>query len=626
MKQVGISAQALLRRRTWVSAIVQAGVIFASLFFAWLLRFEFTLPQKQLLGWSALLLIAIRLVFIRVFHLLHGWWSYAGIYDAVAVLKATAAGSAVFFLVLRYLLRNTGFPLSIYLMEFVLTATALCMVRVVSRLFAEAVSTVSDIDRVLVVGAGFAAQMLLRELKQNGDFQVVGCVDDDPSKARVRVLGVKVLGTVDALPDLVQRLSATEILIAVPSATSREMRRIVEICERAGVRFRTIPGMRELIKGVSTASQLRQVQPEDLLNRDAVAIDVSAVSKQISGRGVMITGAAGSIGSELCRQILDFSPSELLCVDINENGTFFLEQELSHHPLAKRVRYVVADVGNPDRMQQVLACHSISIVFHAAAYKHVGVMEVNVTTAIRNNIFALMALLRVSEAAGCSHFVMISSDKAVNPTSVMGCTKRIGELILASRPSPMRCLSVRFGNVLGSNGSVIPVFQEQLRKGFPITITHPEITRYFMTINEAVSLVLEAAVVGKGRDILVLDMGEPVKIVDLARTIIRLSGKSLDEIEIKFTGLRKGEKLYEELFYADEKPITSSCSKVTRTAGQVQSWQSLNAQLEKLRLALSYADANHLRQTLAEIVPQYKFQSSISWTRSMAQPSTTTTQ
>lgn len=608
VKRIGRSAQSLLRKRAWVSAFVQAAIVLACLHFAWLLRFEFTIPEKSLLFHASAVLVLIRLVVIRQFRLLHGWWSFTDVNDAVEVLKATVTGSAAFFLTFRYLLHETSFPISVYLLEFVFTTTALCSVRVLSRLMAEAITKSSEVQRVLVVGAGFGAQMIVRELKQAGELEIVGCVDDDRSKHTIKLLGVPVLGSVDDLPALVVQHGVHQILIAVPSATAKQMRRFVEICEATGVHFRTVPGLHDLISGVTPAQQIRPVKPEDLLSREAVRMDVGVVREQIAGRGVMVTGAAGSIGSELCRQILNYGPAELICVDHNENGTFFLEQELSRHANAARVRYVVADIGNGDRMQQVFAEHSVDIVFHAAAYKHVPVMENNVAAAIRNNVFALLTLLRVAESVGCGHFVMISSDKAVNPTSVMGCTKRVCELILASRPSKMRCLSVRFGNVLGSNGSVIPVFEEQLRKGLPLTITHPDITRYFMTINEAVSLVLQAASVGQARDIMVLDMGEPVSILELARTVIRLSGKTPGEVQIKFTGLRKGEKLYEELFYDHENAVESPCPKINRTRSAVQGWSSLQVQLDELRVAMAHGDAEELRLHLSKIVPQYSNQ------------------
>jgi FlaA1/EpsC-like NDP-sugar epimerase len=607
VKHLGRIAQSLLRSRAWVSGVVQGILILLSLLVAWLLRFEFTVPQVRLLVSAGVLLLAVRVLFIAQFKLLHGWWSYAGVHDVADLLKATSCGSIAFIVLLRFVFGQTSFPVSVYLLEFIITSGVLCIVRFISRIVAEAITKSRTVHGVMLVGAGFAAQMIARELRNSGNLQLVGCVDDDHSKIGAKIVGVPVLGSVDQLPALVKKHSIAEVLIAIPSATNRQMRRFVDICERAGVPFRTVPALHDFIHGVETTNQLREVSMEDLLGREPVSINVSAVRDRIARNGVMVTGAAGSIGSELCRQILSYSPAELICVDQNENGMFFLEQELSRHPNAHRMTYIVADVGNGDRMQQIMAEHKIKIIFHAAAYKHVPVMEQNVTAAIYNNVFSLLTLLRTAESAGCSDFVMISSDKAVNPTSVMGCTKRVGEIILSSRPSTMRCLSVRFGNVLGSNGSVIPIFREQLRRGKPLTVTHPEITRYFMTINEAVSLVLQAAVIGNSRDILVLDMGDPIKIVEVARTMIRLSGKSPVDVEIRFTGLRKGEKLYEELFYDEEKVVAAPHPKIRKTVGPIQSWRAVQLSMDELRVAASYSDELRIREILANLVPQFTY-------------------
>jgi FlaA1/EpsC-like NDP-sugar epimerase len=304
---------------------------------------------------------------------------------------------------------------------------------------------------------------------------------------------------------------------------------------------------------------------EDLLGRDPVEIDLESVKNHIANRVVMVTGAAGSIGSELCRQVLEYEPAALLCVDQSETGMFYLEREVSLRRNGCRLLFVVADVGDSERMQKLFVEHGPEMVFHAAAYKHVPVMEANVGTAVKNNVFALIELLRVAEEGGCKDFLLISSDKAVNPTSTMGATKRLGELIIAGRPcSGMRCVTVRFGNVLGSSGSVIPVLQEQLRNGRALTITHPEMKRFFMTTREAVSLVLQAFAIGNHGDTLVLDMGTPVSILELARTLIQLSGKREDEVEIKFTGLRPGEKMMEELFYPEESVCQTSCPKIKK--------------------------------------------------------------
>src|SRR5262249_35926706 len=342
-------------------------------------------------------------------------------------------------------------------------------------------------------------------------------------------------------------------LIAVPSASGAQMRRFVQICESAGLKSSTVPALKDLISGKSKINEVHAVNLDDLLGREPVSGDLFSVRHVLTERTILVTGAAGSIGSELCRQILEYEPLRLVCVDQNETGLFYLQMELERLSQASRVTYCVADYTDSERMLRIFGVNRVDIVFHAAAYKHVPLMEHNAREALQNNVFGLLRLLDVANTAQCQSFILISSDKAVNPSSIMGCTKRICELIMASFPSAqMRCVSVRFGNVLGSQGSVVPVFQKQLVEKQRITVTHPEITRFFMTIQEAVSLVLQAGAIGVDGDILVLDMGEPVRIVDLARTLIRLSGKTEKEVEIAFTGLRPGEKLYEELFYADE--------------------------------------------------------------------------
>ncbi len=387
------------------------------------------------------------------------------------------------------------------------------------------------------------------------------------------------------------------------------MRRFVEICNRAKISFRTVPALKDIIAGQVAVSQLREVSLEDLLGREPVHIDLAAVRREIADRTVLVTGAAGSIGSELCRQILDCSPTRLVCLDQSETGLFFQRLGLDAHSNGAQLAFRVGDVCDAERMRNLLLEFPPEIIFHAAAYKHVPMMESNVQEAVKNNGLALLHLLDLAEEVRCKSFVLISSDKAVNPTNVMGATKLICELILASKPANgMRCVSVRFGNVLGSSGSVIPVLKQQLRDNQPLTVTHPEIKRFFMTTREAVALVLQAFAIGSHGDILVLDMGEPVRILDLARSLIRLSGKSEDDVEIQFTGLREGEKLKEELFYEDEIIVPTTCEKIKRTNGAHRNWPELCRQLEELRSSMSVNGPAPVRAKIKEIVPQYSFQ------------------
>lgn len=600
----------LLRYRRWFAGLFQACLIACSLIFAWLLRFDFTLAHRSVLVPAIPVLVAVRLGALACFGLLRGWWRYAGVKDGIDILKAVAAGSALFWLAMRFALGTTSFPRSVYVLEALLTAGLLVGVRLLSRVLAESVrEDLSSCKRVILLGAGVAAQTILREIRRPGSgYVAVGCLDDDRSKRSVRIHDVPVLGTVDELPDILASQPADEVLIAVPSATGGQMRRFVEICTRAKVSFRTVPALKDIIAGQVTVNQLREVGLEDLLGREPVQIDLESVRREIAGRTVLVTGAAGSIGSELCRQILDYSPALLVCLDQGETGLFYLQLALAERRNGAQVAFCVADLCDADRVRGLLSEFRPEIIFHAAAYKHVPIMESNVSEAVKNNVFALLQLLSQAEDAGCRSFVSISSDKAVNPTSVMGATKRICELILSARPpNGMRCVSVRFGNVLGSSGSVIPVLKEQLRNHRPLTITHPEIKRFFMMTREAVALVLQAFVIGNHGDILVLDMGEPVRILDLARSLIRLSGKSESDVEILFTGLRPGEKLEEALFYGHERVFATSCDKIKRTRGSLRNWRGLGHQLEALRASLTLDGAGPIRAKIQDIVPEYSF-------------------
>jgi FlaA1/EpsC-like NDP-sugar epimerase len=458
--------------------------------------------------------------------------------------------------------------------------------------------------KVVVIGAGNAAAMLLRELPRNG-YISVALVDDDPQKAGVRLYGVPVVGTVADLPEVVRHFFPDELMIALPSATGEQMNRVFEACDRTGLRFRTIPGLGDLINGTVTVDQLRDLNFEDLLGREPVHLDVDSVRRRITGRVVMVTGAAGSIGSELCHQLMNYRPLRLVCVDQAETPLFNLQN--AHAGSIGDITYCVSDITDRARMSDVIQENGVQVVFHAAAYKHVPLMEENLQEALRNNVFGLFSLMEVADQCGCEDFLLISSDKAVNPTSFMGCTKRIGELMVGARPSRMRCLSVRFGNVLGSQGSVIPVFQEQIRLKRRITVTHPDITRYFMTIPEAVSLVLQAFSIGEKRDILVLDMGKPVRIIDLAKTLIRLSGIPQHQVRIVFTGLRPGEKLFEDLFYGFEKRLNTGAQKVFRTNAQTASWPQLVQHLAQLRAESATGISSRIRSKVKEIVPEYQW-------------------
>jgi FlaA1/EpsC-like NDP-sugar epimerase len=601
----------LFRQRFWAISAFHFLLIATSIVIAWLLRFDFRIPYPTLLFGSVPILILFRIVALARFNLLHGYWRHSGVTDVIDIGKAVALGTLAFFVATRYVFGKYEFPLSIYILEAIITAAGLTGARVWSMALkrrTDGGSAEQKKRRVIVAGAGEAASLLIHEMLRT-EFIPVACVDDDVLKRGARIHGVPVVGTIDTIKTTVEAYKAEEVFIAIPSADGAQMQRISRLCEQAAVRYRTVPNLRDLLMGSGSISQLREVSVEDLLGRDPVQMDLSTVRSQITGKVVMVTGAAGSIGSELCRQLLAYSPAKLIVLDQAETPMFYLQLQLTKQSSSDRVAYVVADVANTSRMRRILSEAAVEIIFHAAAYKHVPLVELNIRGALTNNVLAVPPLLDVAEECGCEAFVLISSDKAVQPTSFMGATKRLGELILAARPKKhMRCVSVRFGNVLGSQGSVIPVFKEQIEKEGRITITHPDITRFFMTIPEAVSLVLQAFTLGQHGDILVLDMGNPVRILDLAHSLIRQCGKSSREVKIEFIGLRPGEKMYEDLFYPTERKFGTGNRKVKRTQSEIIPWAALCAHLEDLVALTNSGTEISIRAKMKEIIPEYSYQ------------------
>jgi len=611
-KELRNTSSMLVRQRFWAITLFHFLLIATSAVIAWLLRFDFRIPFPTLLFGCVPILILFRIAALARFNLLHGYWRHSGVSDVIDIGKAVALGSLAFFVTTRYVLNRYQFPLSIYILEAIVTAAGLTGARLCAMALKNRTLVGSDLykkRRVVVAGAGEAASLLIREMLRT-EFIAVACLDDDVFKHGAKVHGVPVVGAIDSIKAVVNTYDAEEVFIAIPSANGSQMQRISRICEQAAVRYRTVPNLHDLLMGRGSISQLREVSVEDLLGRDPVQLDLSLVRNQIAGKVVMVTGAAGSIGSELCRQVLAYSPAKLIVLDQAETPMFYLQLQLTKQPCGDRVAYMVADVANTTRMRRILAEAAVDIIFHAAAYKHVPLVELNIRGALTNNVLAVPPLLDVAEECGCEAFVLISSDKAVEPTSFMGATKRLGELMLAARPKKsMRCVSVRFGNVLGSQGSVIPVFKEQIEKESRITITHPDITRFFMTIPEAVSLVLQAFTIGEHGDILVLDMGNPIRILDLAHSLIRQCGKSPSEIKIEFVGLRPGEKLHEDLFYPREKQLQTSNRKVKRTQSEIIPWPALWAHLEDLISLTNSGTEVSIRAKMKEIIPEYSYQS-----------------
>jgi FlaA1/EpsC-like NDP-sugar epimerase len=595
-------------------------VISSSIILAWLLRSDFRLPLPIALIECLPILILFRVTALARFNLLNGYWGHSGVAEVIDIGKAVGLGSLAFLATTRYIFRNYELPPAIYILEALLTTAGLAGARLCAMAFRRRALcglVLEQKRRVIIAGAGQAASLLIDGMLSL-EFVPVACLDDDVLKHGARIHGVPVVGSIDDVAAMVKTYGAEEVFVAIPSANVFQMQRISSACEEAGVRYRTIPNLQDLLMGRASILQLREFNVEDLLGRDPVEMDLGSVRDQIAGRVVMVTGAAGSIGSELCRQVLAYSPAKLVVLDQAETPMFYLQLQLTRQPAGDRVVYTVADIANTSRMRQLLVEESVDIIFHAAAYKHVPLVELNIRGALSNNVLAVPPLLDVAEECGCAAFVFISSDKAVEPTSFMGATKRLGELMLAARPTKtMRCVSVRFGNVLGSQGSVIPVFKEQIEKEGRVTVTHPETTRFFMTIPEAVSLVLQAFTIGGHGDILVLDMGDPVRIVDLAHSLIRQCGKSASEIRIEFVGLRPGEKLHEELFYCSEMQLPTTNRKVKLTRSEIIPWPVLCAHLEDLISLTNSGTEISIREKMKEIIPEYSHHTQLANARSL---------
>jgi FlaA1/EpsC-like NDP-sugar epimerase len=464
--------------------------------------------------------------------------------------------------------------------------------------------------RFLIIGAGNSGEALLRELMRRKDVQydVVGFVDDDSAKQGMSIHGITVLGTVDELPKICQKHNIEEIAIAMPSANRQQLRGVVQICQGTKIRFRTVPSITDIASGKLKVSEIRDVDINDLLGRDVVQLDLELIEKFLKDKVILVTGAGGSIGSEMARQVCVFSPRELVLLEQAENPLFFIDRELTARFPDVTTKAVVCDIADKGRLEQVFGEHKPEVVIHAAAHKHVPLMETNPGEAIKNNVFGTMNIAGVADASGVKNFVMISTDKAVNPTSVMGSSKRIAEMYIQdlNNTSKTGFVTVRFGNVLGSNGSVVPIFKKQIAEGGPVTVTHPEMRRYFMTIPEASQLVLQAAAMGNGGEIFVLDMGEPVKIVDLATELITLSGfRPGEDIEIAYTGARPGEKLFEELSIEGEGMLATKHPKIHIWKNIPKDRQTLRAEIAKMIEIAQTQDHDKIVEVIRQLIPEY---------------------
>jgi FlaA1/EpsC-like NDP-sugar epimerase len=591
----------------------QIGIFALSGGAAFLVRFDFSMPPAYLghLVYAIPVWVIVKSAVFRVANLDRGWWRYVSVTDLLRIVLGNLAGSALSCIVILFL-APSGFPRSIYLLDLMICFLGTAGVRVMVRMAAETTSNARNgaVEKnTLIYGAGSAGVTLLREIQNNPklSYRVRGFVDDQPDKKGARILGVPVLGGGDEVEALVTKQDVETILIAIPSATGSEMIRILERCQVAGAECKTIPGLREVIEERGLAGQIRQVAVEDLLGRNPVRLEEDQIRGTLEGKVVLVTGTAGSIGSELCRQIARFHPAGIVGFEIAESPLFEIDREMRGAFPQTPFYPEIGNIQNLARLDEVLCHYSPSVVYHAAAYKHVPMMEAHVFEAIENNVFGTYNVAVAAADHGVEDFVMISSDKAVRPTNIMGATKRLAELVLlALQNGRTKYVAVRFGNVLGSNGSVIPIFKKQIAAGGPVTVTHPDMRRFFMTIPEACQLVLQASAIGEGGQIFILDMGEPVKIIDLARNLILLSGLKPDiDIKIEFTGMRPGEKLYEELSTMLEDTVPTAHEKIRVLAGNGMPEGDMLSWLGCLREICERRDTGRLVVALKDIVLDY---------------------
>jgi len=577
--------------------------------FSWWARFNFTFPFEnwEISLWMVPIVLLVQVFVFRRFRLYRGLWRFASIPDLWNIFRASIFGALSITLICFILFRLEGIPRSILILYPFFLMFFLGGPRLGYRVWKDhsfSINTISANKRVLIVGAGRATEMLVREIIREGSYIPVGILDDDDRLINSEIHGIRVLGNIERINEICIKHDVDIILISIPSANSSQMRAIVEKCELTGLPIKTLPGIQDMLSDTEALSKLREVSIEDLLGREKIELDWKEVQKELANKTILVTGGGGSIGSELCSQISKLGPAKLIIFERSEFNLYKIEQALSDSPIT--VEFILGDLCDLDKVDHVLSCFSPEIIFHAAAYKHVPILERDAREGIRNNIIGTKNIADVANKHGCERFILISTDKAVNPTNVLGATKRIAEQYIENinKISSTSYITVRFGNVLGSDGSVVPLFKEQINNGGPVTVTHPEVTRYFMTIREACQLILQASKMGKGGEIYVLDMGESIKINYLAEQMIRLSGLIPNkDIGIEYTGLRPGEKMYEELFYGNEMREKTEHNKILLAKHSVINLKDFENKINEIINSIDKFDNDKLKILLKNLVP-----------------------
>jgi FlaA1/EpsC-like NDP-sugar epimerase len=605
----------------------------SALFLAFLIRFEFHIPRPYLILYYQILtlVLIIKIACFYFFDLYRGMWRFTSIADLLNIIKASCVSSLLVISLIHFShSRSVGVPRSVFIMDWCFTILLISGYRLCIRLYFEKISgdkassiptrqvltmffkKMAENKRLLIIGAGNGGEKIYREIHNNANLQftVIGFIDDDATKVGRKIHGIPVLGRISDIKRIAKKVNADEALIAIPSATSSQMRKILALCKESEIKFKTIPGMGELINGKVTVNTIREVDYRDLLGREMIKLDEDKIGSYLQNACVMVTGAGGSIGSELCRQICRFKPECVVLYERAESPLFEINYELKHDFGDIEIIPVLADLRDIEQLEKAFEVYRPHTVFHAAAYKHVPMLEIQPWKAVDNNIQGTANLIEITNKFNVERFVFVSTDKAVRPANVMGASKRIAEMLIQSQNgcgfSRTKYMTVRFGNVVGSVGSVVPLFKKQIQKGGPVTVTHPDVTRFFMTIPEACQLILQAGAMGNGGEIFLLDMGTSIKIVDMARDLIRLSGFEPEEdIKIEYIGLRPGEKLYEELIIDGEDVIPTSHEKIMVLKGVDCNLQLLNGEINQLMHIAKDQETKKIKEKLKEIVPEY---------------------